>query len=85
MKYMVIEDFKPDCRDAVYARYRLKGRMLPEGLYYLDSWLSEDGARCFQLMETEQEVLFESWVSRWDDLVDFEVVPVHDSPTKTVE
>ena len=83
MKYMVIENFKPDRSDVVYARYRLKGRMLPEGLHYLESWLSEDGARCFQLMETEQQVLFESWMALWDDLVDFEVIPVRDSPTKT--
>ena len=83
MRYMVIETFKPGKTEQVYERFGEKGRMLPEGLVYLDSWLSADRTRCFQLMETGRIELFEEWFSEWNDLVDFEVVPVLDSPTKT--
>jgi len=83
MKYMVIETFRPGAKDAVYERYAASGRMLPEGLVYIDSWLTADGARCFQLMETDDASLFDTWIERWRDLVDFEVVPVQDSPTKS--
>ena len=83
MKYMVIETFKPGTTEQVYKRFGEKGRMLPDGLVYLDSWLSEDRTKCFQLMETDKAVLFETWFPNWNDLIDFEVIPVLDSPTKT--
>jgi hypothetical protein len=57
--------------------------MLPDGLEYIDSWLSEDGTRCFQLMKTDHVELFKLWVEKWNDLVDFEVVPLIQSPKKT--
>ena len=61
----------------VYARAAERGRMLPPGLTYLDSWIDERGLdRCFQLMEAEDPSLFEQWLARWSDLVAFEVVPV---------
>lgn len=82
MKYMVVETFKPGRMEEVYARFREKGRMLPDGLQYIDSWLTVDRAHCFQLMETEDPALFDVWTACWRDLVDFEVVPVDDSPTK---
>ena len=50
--------------------------MLPEGLTYLDSWVSADLERCFQLMECDDASLIERWTAEWEDLVDFEVVPV---------
>jgi hypothetical protein len=50
--------------------------MLPEGLEYLDSWLSEELGRCWQLMETDDRALLDEWIAHWDDLVAFEVVPV---------
>ena len=50
--------------------------MLPEGLKYVDSWVEENFDRCFQLMETEDAALFDAWISNWNDLVEFEVVPV---------
>ena len=78
-RYMVIEHFR-DGPGPVYARFREKGRMLPEGLCYLDSWLSADGARCFQLMETEDAALFEPWFAAWQDLVEFELVPLGAKP-----
>lgn len=82
MTYMVIERFRPGRVEAVYERFREQGRMLPQGLAYLNSWLAEDRTRCFQLMETESSQLFEEWFARWNDLIEFEVVPVEDSPTQ---
>ena len=79
---MVIERFKPGSKEKVYARYEANGRMLPEGLKYVDSWLTEDGKRCFQLMEADDSELFNLWIEKWSDLVEFEIIPVLDSPTK---
>jgi len=79
---MVIEMFKPGSEKKVYARYKSKGRMLPDGLKYIDSWLTQDGKRCFQLMETENPELFNLWIEKWSGLVEFEIIPVFDSPTK---
>ena len=75
---MVIETFRPGCKDRVYERFREKGRMLPEGLRYLDSWVEQDGDRCFQLMETEAPELFATWTAHWEDLVAFEIVKLED-------
>lgn len=74
MQYMVIETFRPGQRDAVYERFRRKGRMLPEGLAYLDSWQEAKGERCFQLMETSDPALLRAWSEAWTDLVCFEFV-----------
>ena len=71
---MVIEHFRPGCKDAVYERFAQKGRLLPAGLIYVDSWLEKDGNRCFQLMETHDRSLFDRWIQNWNDLVDFEIV-----------
>ena len=71
---MVIEHFLPGCRDAVYERFAERGRMLPAGLKYIDSWLERNGNRCFQLMETQDPSLFDQWTRNWNDLVDFEIV-----------
>ena len=78
MRYMVIETFLPGCRASVYERFREKGRMLPEGLRYLDSWVEKDGSRCFQFMETDTPKLFESWMQAWSDLVSFEIVELEE-------
>ena len=76
MLYMVIEKFKhPDPR-LVGERFQTKGRMQPEGLVYHASWLEPSGTRCFQLMETADPELFGQWTSHWDDLMEFEIVPV---------
>jgi hypothetical protein len=74
VKYMVLEIFRPGCKARVYERFRNKGRMLPNGLRYLDSWLEKDGDRCFQLMETDSPALFEQWMASWSDLVSFEII-----------
>jgi hypothetical protein len=77
MLFMVIERFHDTA--AVYQRLREKGRMLPDGLKYVDSWVEVHGSRCFQLMECDDVQLFEQWVARWSDLVDFEIVAVRGS------
>ena len=76
MHYLVVETFK-NGPGPVYERAARRGRMLPEGLVHLDSWIKEPGlSRCFQLMETDDPALLGDWMANWNDLVDFEVVPV---------
>jgi hypothetical protein len=72
---MVVERFLHGPRP-VYERAALEGRMLPEGLTYVDSWVDERLDRCFQLMETDDPGLLDLWAARWGDLAEFEVVPV---------
>ena len=81
-RYMVIEQFAPGAKDKVYERFREKGRMLPDGLVYIDSWLAADGGRCFQLMETNDPTLFEPWLDCWKDLVRFEIVELGEKPAR---
>jgi hypothetical protein len=76
MLYMVIERFKNKSAEAVYRRFRERGRMAPEGLTYVDSWVETNFDRCFQLMDCENPKLLEQWAANWKDLVDFEFVPV---------
>jgi hypothetical protein len=73
---MVIETYRQGPRP-VYARAAERGRMLPPGLMYVESWIEEPGlSRCFQLMETDDPSLFDEWTADWNDLADFEIVPV---------
>jgi Protein of unknown function (DUF3303) len=76
MLYLVIERFKGGNATIIGERFRQSGRMLPEGVAYHASWIDMAGARCFQLMEAPRRELLDLWISRWDDLVDFEIVPV---------
>ncbi len=76
MLYMVVERYKNRDADAVYRRFRERGRMMPAGLNYLDSWVEPNFDRCFQLMSCDSPDLFQEWISQWDDLVDFEIIPV---------
>jgi len=75
-QYMVIETFLPGCKEKVYERFHESGRMLPEGLTYLNSWPEKDGDRCFQLMEANDPSLFKVWIDHWKDLVSFEVIEI---------
>ena len=79
-QYMVIEHFAPGAKDKIYQRFREKGRMLPDGLIYIDSWLAKEGDRCFQLMETDDAALFDQWTPHWSDLVRFEIVELGGKP-----
>jgi len=76
MLFMVIERYKNRDAKAVYRRFRDKGRMAPEGLTYAGSWIEANFDRCFQLMECSDPRLLQAWVTQWQDLVDFEFVPV---------
>ena len=76
---MVIEHFRPGRARAVYRRFRLRGRMAPEGVTYVSSWVDKGFKRCFQIMEAERAALVKEWTKNWDDLVDFEIVPVRTS------
>lgn len=77
---MVIERFLPGCKEKVYERFHEKGRMLPEGLAYVNSRLEKDGERCFQLMETDNPPLFQVWFDHWKDLVAIEIVELGEKP-----
>ncbi len=79
MLYMVIERFKEGAAPDVYRRARDRGRMLPEGLEYVSSWIDLHFTTCYQLMRTENASLIASWTKAWEDLVDFEIVPVRPS------
>jgi len=79
MLYMVIERFKTPGALEVYRRARDEGRLMPDGLEYVSSWVDLGFTTCFQLMKTENEALFATWVSRWQDLVEFEIIPVQTS------
>jgi hypothetical protein len=79
-QYMVIESFHPGCKDRIYERFHQEGRMLPEGLVYVDSWLEKEGDRCFQLMEADDPSLFQVWLENWKDLVAMEVVELGEKP-----
>ncbi len=76
---MVIEHFKNRDAKPVYERFAEKGRMMPEGLNYVDSWVEKGFDRCFQLMETDDVALFDTWIAEWADLMDFEVIRVQTS------
>lgn len=79
-RYMVIENFIDNNAERVYQRFHDRGRMLPDGLHYLDSWLAQDGTRCFQLMQTDRFELFDAWTRNWADLVEFEIVELGAKP-----
>lgn len=75
-KFMVVERFKDGCWETAYERFRTKGRLLPDGLNYLNSWANREKNICYQLMETKSPEIFEIWFDHWNDLVEFELVAV---------
>ena len=76
MQYMIIEKFHPGKVKDMYRRFTEKGRMMPEGVSYINSWINESITVCYQLMESESLEKLQQWIDQWKDLVDFEVVPV---------
>jgi hypothetical protein len=76
MLYMIIEKFKDQDPIPVYRRFRDRGRLAPEGLQYISSWVDDKLERCFQLMETDDRKLIDDWIANWSDIVEFEVYPV---------
>jgi hypothetical protein len=79
---MVIEQFKD--APEIYRRFRQKGRMMPDGLNYISSWIDTEFQVCYQLMETEDVTLFHRWTENWDDLMEFKIVPVRTSAETAV-
>jgi hypothetical protein len=80
MLYMIVEHFRGGDAIPVYRRFRDRGRMAPDGLRYVASWVTADLRRCFQVMECDDPGLLAQWMSHWQDLVDFELIPVMTSP-----
>ena len=74
--FMIVEHFRNDDARPVYRRFRERGRMAPEGLTYVSSWVDESLARCYQVMETTDRSLLDEWMRNWKDIVEFEVHPV---------
>lgn len=73
---MIIETFKPGKVKEIYQRLEEKGRMQPKGLNYIDSWIDENMEKCYQVMETNSIHNIHQWISNWDDVMEFEIVPV---------
>jgi Protein of unknown function (DUF3303) len=76
MQYMIIERFHAGKVKSLYKRFDEKGRMLPEGVNYINSWIDEHVSTCYQLMESDSIESIHQWIGRWSDLADFEVIPV---------
>lgn len=76
MLFMVIEHFRDQNAKAVYRRFREQGRLMPDDITFVDSWVTADLSRCFQLMKCDDVTLLQRWVAEWSDLVSFEIVPV---------
>ena len=76
MLYLVIENYKNGDPLPVYRRLRDRGRTMPAGVEYRGSWITEDLARCYQVMECAERAALDRWIAGWADLVDFEVIPV---------
>ena len=76
MQYMVIEKFKQGKVKELYKRFEEKGRLMPDGLTYINSWIKEDVSVCYQVMETYDIHKLHEWINNWNDLADFEIIPV---------
>jgi hypothetical protein len=76
MFFMIIESFHPGKVKQLYQRFDEKGRMLPEGVTYVNSWITEDLTTCYQVMEAGNPGQLQEWISNWEDLADFTIVPV---------
>ncbi len=79
MLYMIVEHFRGGDALAIYRRFRERGRLAPEGLRYVSSWVTDDYRRCFQVMECDDPKLLQEWMANWQDLIEFEVVAVRTS------
>ena len=79
MLFMVIEHFKPGKAPEIYSRFRERGRMAPDDVKYVSSWVDLEFERCFQVMEADSEARLREWTRHWEDLTDFEIVPVRKS------
>ena len=76
MLFLVIEHFRDGNPEPVYARFRERGRLAPDGARYVSSWVTDDLTRCYQVMDCDSRDALDTWIANWSDLVDFEVLPV---------
>jgi len=76
MLYMVIEHFHDGAGPEIYKRFRDYGRMMPDGLNYVSSWIEPTFRRCYQVMEWDDPAVFAEWTAKWSDLMEFEAIPV---------
>jgi hypothetical protein len=76
MQFVIVERFRDGDPAPVYRRFRDRGRLAPEGLRYVNSWVSTDLTTCYQVMECDDRRLLEEWIAQWSDIVEFEVIPV---------
>ena len=76
MLFMIIEKFHPGKGKLIYQRFKEKGRMMPEGVVYINSWINEPISICYQVLESDSLEKIQEWISHWSDIADFEVVPV---------
>lgn len=80
MLFMIIESFHEGKVKKIYERFDQQGRLMPEGLHYVNSWIDENITTCYQVMECDDRALLDEWISHWNDLADFQVIPVLTSP-----
>ncbi len=85
MLYMIVEHFRNGDAVPVYRRLRDEGRLMPDGLRYVTSWVTKDLRHCYQLMECDAPALIAEWTARWEDLVEFEAYPVMKSAETVAE
>jgi hypothetical protein len=76
MLYMIVETYRNGDPIPIYRRFRERGRLMPSGISYVTSWVTEDLSRCYQVVECESRGALDQWISGWKDLVAFEVIPV---------
>ena len=76
MLFMIVEQYRNGDPRPVYERFRARGRLAPDGLRYVNSWVTHDLTLCYQVMECEDRALLDQWIDAWRDIVDFEVIPV---------
>ncbi|MEP6621279.1 MAG: DUF3303 family protein [bacterium] len=76
MLFMIVENFRKGDPKPVYERFRTQGRLAPEGLRYINSWVTSDLTRCYQVMECDDRALLDAWIAAWQDIVQFEIYPV---------
>lgn len=76
MLFMVIEHFRDQNAKTIYTRFHEKGRLMPDGIGFVGSWVAADLGRCFQVIECDDITLLQRWAAEWSDLIEFEIVPV---------
>ena len=83
MLFMIVERFRDGNARPVYERFRRQGRLAPQGLTYVSSWVTSDLTRCYQVMECDDRALLMQWIAAWEDIVDFEIHAVVTSAEAT--